>query len=822
MATTNLINILYRVNTQDLRMAEQLLKQVDAANDKLKQGFQSGGQQIRVTLDGMKSRLDTLRAALRNTATDNVAQIRKLSAEYKNLDAAIKRIEDDYYRVATAADASSAATKKLTLSISQMTQAVQAYYSAGLLRQILDTALAASELAGKIEGVSRAYYNQIPQATVLMDKLRRSTHGTLTELELMQYAIRAQNFKIPLEDLGNLLEFAMLRAQQTGESIDYMVNSIITGLGRDSIKILDNLQVDVGAMKKEMDELGISIDEAFGNQVEKELIRMGGYIETQADKVAKLKTEWENVKATLATRLSQSWLMDFLTQAVQGMQGVIKAIPDFQAKFLIPFVGGALFLKEFGENLKQVGIEMAVQADAMARYNLIAKDFGTDAEKNFLIADRQMVQNIKLRNQWEEEKKALEEKIEVMREDGAMHAANIERAEQTVERLDFQIRSMQVLNKLLFDYIKAQRNVNAVDKEQLGIIEEMEKKIASIEELRKKSTSLDMIRSYNDQLKLQRALLQEILDMTNQYDKNASKVYDLRLRGALPGPKTAPKAPGMNEALAGVSDVVDRQRNVFSSNEALSYLEEVQLAFKAAQEDLIAGSVDITANALTEILYLEADAYQARIDNVKAFYDHQQLLAGDNQRRKKELALKEEKEISELRRQQAKKEQQARIFSIIIDTAASITKTAAQLGFPAAIPFIALAAVSGAVQLAIASRAQPKGFKKGVIGINEPGADPTRDSIPAILMPGESVMTTAETKSSRKILEGIRAGIIDDKVLDRLELSSHGVTMIKSDNRDIVEAIEANAVDYYNIGSTLYEHRESKTARWKAAKSKSI
>ncbi|MCK5632671.1 hypothetical protein KAH94_02905, partial [bacterium] len=86
------------------------------------------------------------------------------------------------------------------------------------------------KLSGEVEGVDRAF-NQIADKDYL-ESLKKSTAGTVSELSLMKRAVQANNFQIPLQDLGKLFEFATARAQQTGESVDFLVDSIVTSIGR--------------------------------------------------------------------------------------------------------------------------------------------------------------------------------------------------------------------------------------------------------------------------------------------------------------------------------------------------------------------------------------------------------------------------------------------------------------------------------------------------------------------------------------------------------------------------------------------------------------
>lgn len=805
------IPINYVINNKPLLDLNKTLEDINRAQDKLNNSVRQTGQVYSSTLAGMRSRLDSLRAALENTAQADQARISRLSAEYKKLDAEINRITADIYKQTAAVEQMNTSVQKAATSFTSLVGQVRAFVTAGLLRETLDAALGMAELAGNVEGVTRAF-QRLPQSTVLLERLRASTHGAMTDLQLMQQAIRAQNFKIPLEQMGMYLEFAMQRAQATGESIDYMVNSIITGLGRDSIKILDNLQVDIATMKKEMDELGISMDEAFGRQVQAEMAKMGGYIETQKDQVAQLRTAWEELRVSFAQMASSSGFIAWLTEAVNGLKLIIQSGGDYQKMMQI-------MSKDFA-------LEEAVK-----KLNAVEKQLnGTREEKLRQIAE-EITKNseyINLNLQRLDQAKA--QRAELM----DFNVANQDEIDLVNEQIKTYMQRLNIgreFSDMLVDLMLKLKNVTKAEVEELGIIQRINKTIESLTDLREKSQSLEMITQYNDQLALQRAILQDIMNLTNQIDQNASRAYDVRQKpgGATP---TAPVRTNMSDLLA--ADSINLGKSLGKKfglqlgesmkegfNES-TFWDGIKESFQAHWDELITQGIDTLQQSIYDIMDIELMSYEYRIDALKSYYDRQQLLAGDNTRKKKELQLKEDKEVNELRRQQAVREQRARMFGIVIDTAASIAKTAATMGFPAAIPFIALAALTGAIQLGIASKAKPQGFKDGVIDLQKPGAAPDRDSVPAMLQPGESVITKAGTKRGKRLLAGIEASLFDDSIIERLQLTPNGVRMVEQDLKPIVTAIENSRVDIYAQASTVMEVRYDQEARRKVHRSRSI
>ena len=74
----------------------------------------------------------------------------------------------------------------------------------------------------------------------------------------MKATVKAKDFRIPVDDMGKYLAFAQLKAQQTGQSVEYMTDSIVTGLGRKSLLILDNLGLPPQKSMRRLPKLVIS------------------------------------------------------------------------------------------------------------------------------------------------------------------------------------------------------------------------------------------------------------------------------------------------------------------------------------------------------------------------------------------------------------------------------------------------------------------------------------------------------------------------------------------------------------------------------------
>lgn len=175
-----------------------------------------------------------------------------------------------------------------------------AFATAGIVRFGFE----AVTLAGKVQGVKTAFDNLNQPG--LLENLRAATRNTVSDFELMKVAMRAANFKIPLTELSTLLEFAQKRAQQTGQEVDYLVNSIIDGIGRKSTLVLDNLGISATELQTEFAKTG-DFGKATANIISREMKNMGDVIDTSATKLAQLNAQLENQKVEIGNQLTPIW-----------------------------------------------------------------------------------------------------------------------------------------------------------------------------------------------------------------------------------------------------------------------------------------------------------------------------------------------------------------------------------------------------------------------------------------------------------------------------------------------------------------------------------
>lgn len=200
----------------------------------------------------------------------------------------------------------------------------------------------AYKLAGQAQGVYNAF-SRLNRPGLLND-LKEATRGTTDELQLMQTAVRASNFKIPLDQLATYLRFATDRAIETGESVDYLVNSLVLGIGRKSPLILDNLSISTVRLREELAKTG-DMAKAVGNIIEEEMKKGGDAIETSAVKTQKLGAAWKDFMVAVgdsgAVKSAGNIITDTLTSITRAMSDLIKSGKSWSA-FIGSMLGGIL------------------------------------------------------------------------------------------------------------------------------------------------------------------------------------------------------------------------------------------------------------------------------------------------------------------------------------------------------------------------------------------------------------------------------------------------------------------------------------------------
>ncbi|PVY43258.1 hypothetical protein [Pontibacter virosus] len=282
-------------------------KEIDRLGNIGRRGFDSLGNPIKAQLglmEKLQRQADLYRKAIQQaTLPENISKYNKRLEETESLlkkTAAVGRSGFDEFGNAT--QKSGGLMQSLKGNVLQFAGAVGIAFG---VQQVLQFGKELFDLAKKAEGVELAFARIGSREQ--MQKLREQTKGTVSDLQLMQSAVKASNFKIPLDTLGSGLAFAQKRARETGESVDFLVDSIVNGIGRKSPLILDNLGLSVTEIQKEFQKTG-DFATAVGNIIQREMEASGESVNYLADRTDRLSATWENIR--LGAGKFMQWLFD--------------------------------------------------------------------------------------------------------------------------------------------------------------------------------------------------------------------------------------------------------------------------------------------------------------------------------------------------------------------------------------------------------------------------------------------------------------------------------------------------------------------------------
>lgn len=193
---------------------------------------------------------------------------------------------------------------------------------------IADFTIEAVKLGDQLNAAARGFERFGNSAD--LDRLRASTQGMVSDVKLLQQAVQAGNFGIPVKELGNLFEFAQKRAKETGQEVDYLTNSIVTGIGRKSPLILDNLGISASMLRDKLRGVSVesatiaSVTKAVGEIASEQLQLMGDAVQDATTTSQQLVTTWENFKASSGQMFGP--IVNGLLKVLQAVINVTKAI----------------------------------------------------------------------------------------------------------------------------------------------------------------------------------------------------------------------------------------------------------------------------------------------------------------------------------------------------------------------------------------------------------------------------------------------------------------------------------------------------------------
>jgi len=239
---------------------------------------------------------------------------------------------------------------------------------------IAGTVLQLASLGGESIGVASAFEGLTKRAgesaDVMLTKMKAALKGTVSETEIMRQVNIGLQLGLPgtADEMSELANMAMVLGRSVGRGPVASLGDLMTGIGRTSKQILDNLGIIVNASKAYEDygkKIGKSSDDltemekkqAFYNAVMEKgrgvVAALGEQQVTSTEQIAGVSAAWENLKSrigeVIATSPGFGAMMDAISKKIQMvMEWVNKnqvAITNFfnQAFALASDIASVLF-----------------------------------------------------------------------------------------------------------------------------------------------------------------------------------------------------------------------------------------------------------------------------------------------------------------------------------------------------------------------------------------------------------------------------------------------------------------------------------------------
>ena len=190
------------------------------------------------------------------------------------------------------------------------------------IKQIIDF----TKEAAKVESMARAFNTLSGGAesgSVAMEKLQKATNGTMDQFNLFQQANNAMVLGVAKnsDEMAEMFDIAQRLGRALGRDTASSVESLITGIGRQSRLMLDNIGIIVKAEEAYEDyakKLGISADKL--TDVDKKQAFLEATMASARAKVATLGDE------TLSTQDSYDKLESSTSNATIALGGFVSTL----------------------------------------------------------------------------------------------------------------------------------------------------------------------------------------------------------------------------------------------------------------------------------------------------------------------------------------------------------------------------------------------------------------------------------------------------------------------------------------------------------------
>lgn len=219
----------------------------------------------------------------------------------------------------------------------------------------------------------------------LITEMENVSKGAISQKDLILAANRAMALGVgkSQEQIVELLEISRVKAQTMGISMNQAFNDIVTGLGRASPLILDNLGITIklgSANEQYAKQLGKTVNQLTDNERKqallnavlsegrRELEETGEVNITAAEKIQRMKARTENLRIELGRALlpTMNKVVDIVEKMTKYIANLTDELKEWIAKIGVAATAAAALLAVIGSLIKAFAALKAIMIASIA------------------------------------------------------------------------------------------------------------------------------------------------------------------------------------------------------------------------------------------------------------------------------------------------------------------------------------------------------------------------------------------------------------------------------------------------------------------------
>lgn len=243
-------------------------------------------------------------------------------------DATIKKTEASVKKLGTQMSKTGSKFSQLGKNIFSLKNALGAFIAGTLIRGIGNLVKSGAELDSLTQSFNRMANGIGESSNDILNELKRTSDGTISNRDLILSANKAMALGVAenTQEFGELMQIARLKAREFGLSTTQAFNDIVTGVGRGSVMILDNLGIIIKSTEAQ---------EIYAKSLGKTVTQLTEAEKKEALKFAVLKAGNEAVKEAGELNLTYA-------ERIQQVNALQKNFTDRLGQALLPTMESVL------------------------------------------------------------------------------------------------------------------------------------------------------------------------------------------------------------------------------------------------------------------------------------------------------------------------------------------------------------------------------------------------------------------------------------------------------------------------------------------------